>query len=644
MDDSATVAAADIARLAGVGRAAVSNWRRRFADFPAPVGGTSSSPLFSLAAVEEWLRRQGKLAEIPAEERVWQQIKASVGDLRLGQAVGQAGAFLVFLDQQAGTWRKLARRPDGELADRLGHALSGLDLPGEPHGILEAGLLRTIADLAAERSAAGIFDFVYERYLEAHSRRVGEVSTSLAALMVALTEAKGGVVYDPACGFGSVLMSAAKEGAEELFGQEREDHTAQIAAARLRLHGHRGAVSAGDAVRSDAFGSLRADAVTCVPPFGERDWGYDELATDVRWQYGLPPRGEPELPWVQHGLYHLKPGRYMAVVMPAAAANRRSGRRIRARLLRTGALRGIVALPAGSVPGVLAAPHLWILRRPVTGEPVPTHIMMADATDLPDDRLREAVVEQWQAFTGAGHENAVAVIDLLDEEVDLTPGRRAGPGQPEGAFSTLLEEMTGSVERLRRSVRNLRRLRAAHADVPKTTIAEQMRAGAVTVLQPPRGELPPGDLPVLTVSDVLEDTEPRERAGTTAGTVILQAGDVVLPSGGRPMVVRLVERGGAVLGPGLYAIRADRERIDPACLAGFLRVAAAAGSGRGQTGTSRADIRRVEIPRLPIEEQRRLGEAFGLLELFETSAGRLSGEARALYRLGLGELAAGRLV
>lgn len=59
------VTAADIARLAGVGRAAVSNWRRRHADFPKPVGGTETSPAFALSEVEEWLRDQGKLAEVP---------------------------------------------------------------------------------------------------------------------------------------------------------------------------------------------------------------------------------------------------------------------------------------------------------------------------------------------------------------------------------------------------------------------------------------------------------------------------------------------------------------------------------------------------------------------------------------------------
>ena len=44
MSELAEVSAADIARLAGVSRGTVSNWRRRHADFPAPRGGTEANP------------------------------------------------------------------------------------------------------------------------------------------------------------------------------------------------------------------------------------------------------------------------------------------------------------------------------------------------------------------------------------------------------------------------------------------------------------------------------------------------------------------------------------------------------------------------------------------------------------------------
>lgn len=57
---SAQVTAAEISRIAGVTRATVSNWRRRHDDFPAPSGGTDSSPLYDLEEVRAWLASRGQ--------------------------------------------------------------------------------------------------------------------------------------------------------------------------------------------------------------------------------------------------------------------------------------------------------------------------------------------------------------------------------------------------------------------------------------------------------------------------------------------------------------------------------------------------------------------------------------------------------
>ena len=95
MTEETLVAAADIARLAGVGRSAVSNWRRRDAGFPQPVAGTPASPLFTLAGVEAWLRGQGRLLEVPLAERAWQELRVRAGDdLRLAAALADAGERL----------------------------------------------------------------------------------------------------------------------------------------------------------------------------------------------------------------------------------------------------------------------------------------------------------------------------------------------------------------------------------------------------------------------------------------------------------------------------------------------------------------------------------------------------------------------
>lgn len=132
MQDNATeVTAAGIARLAGVGRAAVSNWRRRHADFPKPVGGTETSPSFALTEVESWLRDQGKLAEVPLRERVWQQLAGHPdGPVT---ALVHAGCALLLIHDRPTDWLELSAGSDERLAALLPAALDQVITPVSAH-------------------------------------------------------------------------------------------------------------------------------------------------------------------------------------------------------------------------------------------------------------------------------------------------------------------------------------------------------------------------------------------------------------------------------------------------------------------------------------------------------------------------------
>jgi predicted DNA-binding transcriptional regulator AlpA len=77
--DASVLTAADIARLAGVTRGAVSNWRRRHPDFPEPSGGTDASPAYDRSEVEAWLAARGALPELPPAERLWRNILEMAG-------------------------------------------------------------------------------------------------------------------------------------------------------------------------------------------------------------------------------------------------------------------------------------------------------------------------------------------------------------------------------------------------------------------------------------------------------------------------------------------------------------------------------------------------------------------------------------
>ncbi|MFE3450540.1 class I SAM-dependent DNA methyltransferase [Nonomuraea sp. NPDC059194] len=601
MSHDPTVNAGDIARLAGVGRAAVSNWRRRHDDFPKPVGGTAAQPHFALREVEAWLSRYGKSYQVSLADRAWQRLKAS-GDLQLGELVAAAGGFLAS--------------------------------PGSGDHGLDPRLAAVLRELAAERGALAAYEFLCARYFEAHSRKLSVTRDDVAALMVRLAAPEGGIVLDPACGVGTLLLPLAPRdpapgphrvpngvpnggpGGVRVLGQELEATSARIAAARLALRGVEAEIVHGDALRHDAFPGPRADAVVCDPPFNERSWGYDELTGDPRWEHGLPPRGESELAWVQHCLTHVRPGGLVAILMPAAAASRRAGRRIRGNLLRAGALRAVVTLWPGG-------PDLWLLRRPDSGERPPSEIVIMDAEgDLStvEPTLREGA-------------HQVRIIDLLDDEVDVSPARHAPrAGADLGrAFADARERfLAASVDAPDLLVLD------QPLDRPATTIGELVKAGLVTILQaPPRMAADGGDLPVLTADDVERGTTPSGATTAEPGLVRIQPGDVVATYA----TARVVSQDGAVLGPQLTLYRVDQRRVDPHFLAGFLRSAGA----RVPAGSSRVDARRTRLPRLSLAEQRAYGDAFRRLAVMEDSLREATALGETLIRLGHEGLADGRL-
>ncbi|MFF6925988.1 N-6 DNA methylase [Streptomyces californicus] len=755
MTENATeVTAAGIARLAGVGRAAVSNWRRRHADFPLPVGGTGTSPSFALAEVEQWLRDQGKLVEVPLRERVWQAIAGHPAGAV--QALIHTGCALLLVRDRPTAWLELAAAPDERMAALLPHAMehvltdrfgpeadtgvhtvpspeaSGVHtaLPSEVSGghaplspgapgvhtpnraespaaespaVRAAGtpdgrrpqaaravhtptardlmpsvpLLRAAAELAAGIGAGQAFAFLLGRQLDANPRQYTLTPAHLAELMADLAEppptadrtARGQhvrTVLDPAAGTGALLR--AVHGPAALYGQEADPALAALTALRLALDAEtpRGAapgpdLRTGDTLRADAFPELAADTVLCHPPFNERNWGHEELAYDPRWEYGLPARTESELAWVQHVLARLRDGGTAVLLMPPAAASRRSGRRVRAGLLRRGALQAVIALPAGAAPPYGIPLHLWVLRRPEPGVRPAADVLLADTTGLPGpttaapeaaptggrERLdwpavRAAVLDAWRERADVeGVSRVVPVVELLDDDVDLAPARHLPRPAPGGGASGLGEIREKLAETLRLTAELVppAAVPAGSAHLPLTTVGELARAGALLLRT---GTAAPGSapVPVLTEHDVLTGAAPAapaappaaEATGTDADeTVLLEPGDVVVPVVGGGSAARVVDgtTAGAALGRNLQLLRPDPAALDPWFLAGFLRGTANHRQASSHASTAaRLDARRLHLPRMPLADQRRYGERFRELAAFEDAlrtAGRLGG-------------------
>ncbi|MEU1124259.1 N-6 DNA methylase [Streptomyces sp. NPDC005899] len=688
---SAFVTAADISRLAGVTRATVSNWRRRHPDFPAPAGGTDISPTYDLDAVRAWLSARGQLPEDTPADRLRTALRTRPGGGELALHLLPVVLAAARLDR--GEREALpSLRDDALLRWVRSAADDGAEgFPGTEDAVYTpeaAGPLRALLQCVVTDGAEAATDVLAERLLE-DTGGTGTYLTPrpLADLMARLlTDSTGAFpvsVLDPACGTGSLLAAAASAGATELHGQDILAAQAAQAAVRLRLSAPEAAITVctGDSLRSDAFKGLTADAVLCNPPYGVREWGHDDLAYDQRWAYGVPPKGEPELAWVQHCLAHLAPGGRAVLLMPPAVAERTAGRRIRAQLVRDGALRAVVSLPQGAATPLHIGLHLWVLERPDPQAEAPGTILLVDAApsenrDLDWATVDGTVLSVWRpyltdqdGFTGApGIAAAMPVTDLLDEAVDLTPARRIRTASRQALRPALLSRQASELyDQLSRTATDLVGLSTdgnwpPADDRPRdwrtATVSDLLRGGALSLLhttppgrqtrsrtrsgQPqPRPEAEPGARPALTAADLFEN---RPASGTEAdlpagvALPLVQASDVLLTEllrVGRTAVARVVEpdEAGCFLGPHLLLFRPDQRRLDPWFLAGFL--AAEQNVNAAATGTSiiRVDPRRLRVPLLPLAEQQRYGAAFRSLHELRTAARRADRTAEDVTRL-----------
>ncbi|CAM5305035.1 N-6 DNA methylase [Streptomyces avidinii] len=663
-DEPVTLTLAGIARLAGVGRAAVSNWRRRHDDFPTPVGGSDASPQFSLDDVEAWLIRNGKVDESSAGwERLWPRIE-DLGDKdRMGLVVAAVGERLAGVDV-----------PDAVAPSRL---TAG-----------ERALVEEALRLASRDGSSAGFGELLERWLSTHVRQVVVTPSRLGDTMAAVAaELRGdagvGHVVDPACGVGGLLSAAVRRWGTRpgmlLTGVEADPVLAGLARARLALELPRpgSEVVPADTLRCPPRLRAPADVVLCTPPSNEREWGHSELATDRRWQFGQPPRTESELAWVQHILSDLGEGGVAVVLLPPAVASRRAGRRIRAALLRAGAVRGVVALPVGAASPYGVGLHLWLLAAPpARGTDAP--VVFVDAADCRTTSTggRSALID-WDvvlerclaALRGDDAERTarVPLVELLGDETDLTPARQV-PAEREVSAVDLRRmwtEFDSAVAKLKDVDVSLRPLTGADAaqEPLSVTVAELERSGAVAVTpgiaptpdEVQRGRLKPREGVVELLSAPTQaaegardhewlDADAAYRLECEGKAVLTRFGDVVVvvtPFGFDAWVETGAPR---LLGPHLYRLRGAPDLLNPFFLAACLRVPAnARRAGTHASVSSRIDVRRLRVLRLPLEEQQTLGDVHRRLESFEKSLAELGVVGGRLSGALAGLLAGGRL-
>ncbi|MXQ64843.1 N-6 DNA methylase [Actinomadura rayongensis] len=660
--------AVEISRLAGVTRATVSNWRRRHPDFPQPSGGTEASPTYDRRQVEAWLQARGQLPDRSATDDLRTRLR--------GRSAAEIEALALLVAHLAG----FATAERIRIANVGDDALLALhkDVPGmtpPPPGGDTVALWRSAVNVLAEEGTAAILAALDDRADDPPGVRGSHPTPAVVAELMADLATTGPArmdsVLDPACGGGTLLTATATRLGPEahVYGQDSRVIAAALTHARVReaLPGAHVDVRGADSLRDDAFPGLRVDVVVCNPPYGDREWGHEELALDPRWAFGVPPRAEPELAWVQHVLAHLDDGGQAAMLLPPATASRPSGRRIRTELLRQGAVRAVIALPSGLAVPYHIGLHLWILHRPPeprVGEDV---VLFADVSqqtsaasrardEAPDESpIRQRVNEVWRAFSASpatfaaipATARGVPAIDLLDDLVDLAPARHVRTALVVTP-TIAARHLTDMVQRLAKDVAALAKASELDGWSPadgsgrtwrSASLADLVNGRAVTVHRGNRSG-PAGDVPaelagrrVLRARDLIDGAEaegdPEEERLT--GSVVIAAGDVLLAQTASPTgaAVRVADEcdAGCLLGNGVHLLRPDPDRLDPWFLAGF--AGASDNISQATTGTSTHHLvaSRLRIPLLPLDEQRTYGRAFEMIHRLRRAARDAAGRA-----------------
>lgn len=166
------------------------------------------------------------------------------------------------------------------------------------------------------------------------------------------------MAYDPTCGSGSLLLKVMNEAGKniDLYGQEKETTTANLAHMNMILHGAETATIIADNTLSRPFykeadGSLKKfDYVVANPPFSLKSWsnGVNPDSDEFnRFALGVPPEKNGDYAFLLHIIQSMKSTGKAAVVLPHGVLFRGNAEgEIRKNILKKGYIKGIIGLPA----------------------------------------------------------------------------------------------------------------------------------------------------------------------------------------------------------------------------------------------------------------------------------------------------------
>lgn len=213
-----------------------------------------------------------------------------------------------------------------------------------------SSLLDTINEIdTLKDKAQDIVGRVYEYFLSkfalAEGKGKGEFYTpkTIVNLIAEMIEPYKGIIYDPACGSGGMLMNLAIRGISANLGEK-----------------------AADTFGDDQHKDLKADYIMANPPFNQKDWrGENQLIDDPRWRgYDVPPKSNANYGWILNMVSKLSDNGVAGFILANGALSGGGEEyKIRKTLIENKLVEAILVLPQDMFYTTNISVTIWILNK-----------------------------------------------------------------------------------------------------------------------------------------------------------------------------------------------------------------------------------------------------------------------------------------
>lgn len=486
-----TLSLSDIAELANVTRSAVSNWRKRYEDFPK--GRYSGDHLrFEEKEVVDWLAKKGySTLDRSHGMALWLRTSSvrnklsteDFEDLILGLAVGSK---YITEDILLNGSSKHSEDPIPKAAQEKFLTLlvekdiltneAAEFLRDNRRYFVKNDLVAYLAEIEPNQLAKTI-DYVLARSAKLQKKLgadYGFIGSNTSKLLSSLALNSSGRILDPACGIGNVLISIGiKEKYKRIVGIDVNERALRIAKNRAILYGVEAEfLQPTDVLQSEPLPNELFDVVVAEPPFAMR-WDSAIAITDSRYKYGIPPKSNSEFAWLQVVISKLSDKGRGYVLTPLGPLYRASNERsIRQQLLIHNKVAAIVELPGKILPNTSIPLALWVLdSENTTGE-----VLFVDASQESDFIKTVPAFLTNNIYNSAKSKipsRSVSIKEILqtDETLNLLPSKWIS--REEINYKNVVSNFDDAVSNLETGLTNLAKLSPTIPQIESKTISQK---------------------------------------------------------------------------------------------------------------------------------------------------------------------------